>query len=449
MQTMPRRGPRARVPAALLGLFVGLLLVLAAAPPAGAASGKFAWDRVYDGAAGGYDGYSAAVAAPSGGVYVAGTTAATAGHQSLLIARYGAGGGLDWRRVRSDMLGADSMAAEPGGGLVVGGTAFDPDEVAALARYSAAGTRLWLRLYSESGALSTSDGPVAVDRAGNVYMAGSFIKSSSYAILLLKYSAAGKLRWARHYTTSGSDSVSGIALDRAGDVYLTSAASNGTNNDVLTLKYSAAGKRRWVRFWDGPGDGDDAGMAIAVSAAGTAYVVGWATGGSSGQDAVVIKYSSGGALRWARFQSGPGAFDDTYFGVTLAANGDVVATGREHSSTTGDDVLTVRLTPAGVTRWARLYNGPDNLDDVGTVAAVAATGAVYVEAASSGATTNTDWLTLKYSAGGKRDWAQRYTSTGNAIDYPNALVVRKTGVYAAGNKAGAGTSDAALVKYEP
>ncbi len=417
---------------------------------ADAHSGDLAWQRVYNGTGNGSDAYYAAAPAPSGGVYAAGSTSALSA--DFLIARYGATGRLDWRRTWDDSAGgADAVAAAaaaPGGGLVVAGFASDPTEVVAVARYSAAGKRLWVRFHSEAGADQQYAENVAVDTAGNIYVLGArFV--SSYDILLLKYSPAGKLRWVRRYASPGADWGTGIALDRAGDVYLTGYTPGTNGNDALTLKYSPAGKRRWARLYDGPGGGNDGGGAVAVTADGTAYVAGSATGISSAADAVVLKYASNGVLRWSRFQSGAGAFSDTYEGIALAANGDVVATGDEFSPTTGNDVLTARLSPGGRTRWVRLYNGPDNLADNGAIVAVAPTGAVFVEGFSSGAATNYDWLTLKYSAAGKPGWARRYSSSGSGLDFSTALVARAGSVFVAGYQAATPDNDATLLKYKP
>ena len=438
--------------AALAASLLALLLLLVLTPLASARSGDLAWQRVYDGAGNGDDAYFAASAAPNGGVYIAGATVATT--EDFLIARYGANGQLVWRRTWDDVqAGNDAIAATataPGGGLVVAGFAAPFTQVIAVARYSAAGKRLWVRLYNDAGADQQSGQRVAVDATGNVYvLAVRLTSATGYDIAVLKYSPAGKRLWVRHYASPGDDFPADLALDAHGDAYVTGYTAGTNGSDVLTIKYSPAGKRLWARIYDGPGGGDDAGMAIAVTHGGTAYVAGFATGTSTGADAVVLKYTSAGKLGWSRFRSSAGVQDDVYRSVALAANGDVVATGSEFTPTAANDVLTARLSPSGHTRWARLYNGPDGLADDGNIVGVAPTGAIFVEGSSAGATTDQDWLTLKYSAAGKRAWARRYTSAGSAPDFSQALLARTGSVFVAGLEVDAGNQNAAVLRYKP
>ena len=438
--------------AALAASLFTLLLLLVFTPLASARPGDLAWQRVYNGAGNGDDAYYAASAAPNGGVYAAGSTIATT--QDFLIARYGANGKLVWRRIWDDaQAGNDAIeatAAAPGGGLVVAGYAAPFTQVIAVARYSAAGKQLWVRLYDDGGADLQLAEKVAVDAAGDVYaLAQDVTAATGDDIALLKYSPSGTLRWVHHYASAGDDFANGIALDARGDVYVTGSTAGTRGSDVLTIKYSPSGARRWARIYDGPGGGDDDGAAVAVTHAGMAYVAGFATGVSTGRDAVVLAYTSAGRLRWSRFQSSAGPQDDTYRSVALAANDDLVATGQESTPTHAEDVLTARLTPGGHARWVRLYNGPDNHADVGDLVGVAPSGAIFVEGSSVGTATDADWLTLKYGAAGKRVWARRYTSADSAPDFSYGLVARARSVFVAGLEDDAGNQNAAVLRYKP
>ena len=64
-------------------------------------------------------------------------------------------------------------------------------------------------------------------------------------------------------------------------------------------KVSAAGKPLWRRVYDGPAHGDDVGSAIAVDAAGNAYVTGSSASLVNGSDAITLKFSTSGAGLWA------------------------------------------------------------------------------------------------------------------------------------------------------
>jgi hypothetical protein len=107
------------------------------------------------------------------------------------------------------------------------------------------------------------------------------------------------------------------------------------------------------------------------------------------------------------------------------------------------------LSAAGQTRWAKTYNGPDSLADIGYHVASGPNGAIYVVGDSDGATTGTDILTLKYSGAGAFRWARRHSSAGNFVDSSSALLVYGGGVYVAGSRSSDTNRDGALLKYRP
>lgn len=441
--------------AVLLCVAVAGVLALAVVPAARAASGDLAWQRIYDGTGQGSDQFTAMARAPHGGVYVAGTTFVAS--DDFVVARYDAAGRRMWLHtfdgsagLRDAVLGA---AADSKGNLVVVGYANSPtDTVAAVTKYGPGGKRRWVRIYDDPASLEEAGQAVALDAAGNVYVAG-FTKSvvAGLDIVLIKYSASGARRWVRHYDdpVHGADSPAGVAVDAHGNIYIVGVSAGlPTGVDIVTLKYDAAGKRRWVRSWDGPAGGDDLGNALAVTGAGTVYVAGQTTGISTGVDAVVLKYGSGGALKWSRSRTSPGASGDDYAGIALLGNGDVVAAGLYGNLATNGDALVTRLSPAGHTRWARTYNGPDNMGDEGLHVSGASNGAVYVSGASVGAATSGDILTLKYSGTGHLRWARRHTSSGNDSDFAQALLVNG-GVYVAGYESSTNPTDGTLLKYRP
>jgi uncharacterized delta-60 repeat protein len=432
-------------------LVLSWLVLLSLVPAAWAASGSLAWNRVYNGPSNGYDQFSAAAPAPNGGVYVAGQVFTT--NNDILVARYDAAGRRRWLRIHDGPLHADDLATDGAvdshGNFVAVGYA--SGSMMAVVKYGPGGRLLWARTYDDPASSFETASHVAIDHAGNIYVAG-YRTTSGSDIVLVKYSPAGARRWARSYAGSGGykDQPADVALDATGHVYVTGFSWGlGTSVDIVTLKYDAAGHRRWVRRWDGPASGVDHGSAMAVTAAGTVYVAGETSGISSGQDAVVLKYSSGGALKWSRMRTSPGASADTYRDVALLGNGDVAAVGSYYGgSANGNDVLLVRLSPGGKTRWARTYNGPDSLSDDGDHVARYASGAIYVTGTGNGAAANSDILTLKYNPAGGFRWAESFPSTGAGYDGDSALVARD-GVYVAGYQASATGTDATLLKYVP
>ena len=367
-----------------------------------------------------------------------------------LATRYGASGGRSWLRSLDFSLHAyDAVGAATSdrrGDLIVAGEVDYPSvsQAEAIVKYGPGGHVTWIRYFNDPVAGQATQ--LAADARGNVYVTS---RTETNEIAVIKYSSSGARRWVRRYGGGPGDTQPrGIAVDAAGNVYVAGFRySTVSNYDIVTLKYDAAGHRRWARLWDGPASGDDQGFGIAVTRAGAVYVAGVSTGATSARDAVVLKYGTGGALAWAHSFSSAGAFDDEFDGIALLPGGDVAATGFT-SPGGAQDVLTARLSPGGHTRWSRTYNGPDNLADQGAFVAGGPGGAVYVAGTSDGATTATDILTLKYSKAGHRRWAQRFTSAGAVNDLAAGLVVTSGSVYVAGQESTT-PNVAVLLKYRP
>lgn len=440
--------------ALLAGLAFCLVALLAVAPRASAASGDLLWQRAYNGTGNGQDSFNAVAASPKGGVYVAGMTTGASAFD-FVAARFDAAGQRRWLRTfNGPGDGPDWFAAaasDRNGDLIEAGYVTTPaaTTVTAVVKYDPSGHLRWVRFHNVATGIPDSPLAIAVDRKGNVYVAGT--EGASYDVVVIKYTASGVHRWTSRYAGPNSDIPTDIALDGAGNVYVTGYSYQGParGDDVLTLKVDSRGHRRWVRLWDAAGF-SDLGQALAVTKTGTVYVAGSATDAVSGEDALLLKYSPNGALRWIRTYTGAGANSDFFNDVVLLGNGDVGAAGGSVATAPYTDALLVRYGPNGSRRWAELYDGPDGLTDYASKVALGRAGALYVAGDTSANATGLDSLLLKYSGAGVLRWARSHSSVGNAIDYAAALaVVPGKSVYVAGYQAAGTSSDAMLLRYRP
>jgi len=154
-------------------------------------------------------------------------------------------------------------------------------------KYNADGKQLWVKRYNGPGNGEDSPRALAADAQGNVYVTGASPgKGSSFDYATIKYSPSGKRLWVRRYNGPGNghDAATALAVDPKGNVYATgSTEENGVGEDYCnyaTVKYSAGGKLLWAKTYNGPGNRHDAACAIGVDLQGNAYV----TGGSAGAD---------------------------------------------------------------------------------------------------------------------------------------------------------------------
>jgi hypothetical protein len=143
---------------------------------------------------------------------------------------------------------------------------------------------------------------VAVDAAGNTFVAGFFqqtvtfgsvtlVGRGDYDVYLAKYSPQGQLQWLRQAGGPGREFPWDIAVDAAGSVYLTGSfgtfngrqptsmligsitLTGGSQYDEMFLaKYDAQGTMLWAR--QTVGDGPSYGEELAVDRAGNVVLTG-------------------------------------------------------------------------------------------------------------------------------------------------------------------------------
>ncbi|HEV2492095.1 MAG TPA: choice-of-anchor D domain-containing protein [Terriglobia bacterium] len=241
---------------------------------------------------------------------------------------------------------------------------------------------------------------IAVDSSGNAYVAGETFSSDfpttsgafdrTYAgagdAFVLKLSANGSaLVYSTFLGGSATDEACGVAVDSLGDAYVTGRtystnfptaspiqASNGGNNDAdaFVTELNAAGSSLVYSTYLG-GSGPDKGAAIAVDAAGNAYVTGFTKStdfplASAVQttcvscpgyaDAFAAEITTNGAGLVASTYLGGGA-EDNATGVALDGAGNVYVVGFTFSTnfpTTAGAYQTTLTTASGafVTKFA-------------------------------------------------------------------------------------------------
>lgn len=210
---------------------------------------------------------------------------------------------------------------------------------------------------------------VAVDGAGNVYVTGT-TPSADFPttpganqtpggrldVFVTKFSPTGALLYSTYLGGPCDDYAREIAVDTAGNAYITGRAHGGGNcyadvrSGVLVAKLDPTGAVLYASVIGGRLADSSIGHAIAVDAAGHAYVTGTAyaasrdfpttpgalrTGDCGGlyifNDAFVAKLSAdGGALEYSTFLCGTG--DDSPSGIAVDAAGNAYVAGTTGSS---------------------------------------------------------------------------------------------------------------------
>lgn len=357
------------------------------------------------------------------------------------------------------------------------------------------------------------------DASGNVYVTGYFysptlpigsvtLTNSSPSgtnanAYVAKLNPAGEVLWAR--TAVGATESSSIAVDSAGNSYIAGrylsptltmgniTVTNGGTTlpiEIYAAKLDTDGNVQWVRTAGGPGN--DTGFSVACDNLGQCYLTGWfrdapATFGhitlqnTGSFNWFVVKYDAAGSVAWAKSNAGGG--DTQSKGIAVDGQGNVYVTGRFGGPATFGgiaftaahyDFALVKYGPTGNVLWARSAGG-SSLDYGSAVALDAAGNPVvtgYFESTTmtmgttiltnGGAAGTPDLFTAKYDADGNVLWAQGGQGTGNdegrhlVVDaYGNICVtgffessVLRLGSATLNNTSSSVSADVFLLKYD-
>ncbi len=171
-----------------------------------------------------------------------------------------------------------------------------------LAKFNAAGTRLWGTYCG--GAAQDQSSHSCVDNAGNAFLVGSTYSTTGIALngfqnvyagakdaFVVKYSSTGTKLWGTYYGGASSEDGNGVATDTSGNVYLVGStrstsgiAFNGFQNSIVSglaaflVKFDPSGTRLWGTYnWSDvytPLSGD----AVTCDRYGNPIIIGWENG---------------------------------------------------------------------------------------------------------------------------------------------------------------------------
>jgi hypothetical protein len=304
---------------------------------------------------------------------------------------------------------------------------------------------------------------IAVDGAGNVYVAGDShhawgspvnAHAGGYDAFVAKLNSSGGLVWNTFLGSASDDYGTATAVDGSGNVYVAgySNATWGTNPknahaggvDAFAAKLNSSGVRQWHTFLGSASD--DFGKAIAVDGAGNVYVAGYsyATWGSPvnpyawAADAFAAKLDSSGVRQWHTFL---GSANDDY-GNAIAMDGseNVYVAGQSNATWgspvnpyAGDaDAFAAKLNGSdGARQWNTFLGGPADYDR-GNAIAVDGAGNVYVAGSRCAVAGDSDAFAAKLNSSG---FQQGHTFLGSTdyYDYGNAIAADGAGyVYVGG-----------------
>lgn len=228
------------------------------------------------------------------------------------------------------------------------------DRYCQIRKMSLTGKSLWA--YTRTPRMNVHD--VRLDGSGNLLVSDSL--ATGYALTKLS-GTTGKALWRRTYNCrpeGGLWDYDLTATDSVGNIYVTGGIYDTVSKgDILTMKYTAAGKLLWARKFGHPRMKWDDPTGIVRGKDGYIYVCGTVSAHSADSiwgmlDSVILKYSPSGALVWKRYYDSGGG--DKPEDMLALNGGGVTVLMHDSTATTADkDLKLMNYSGAGVRRWTR------------------------------------------------------------------------------------------------
>jgi hypothetical protein len=313
-------------------------------------------------------------------------------------------------------------------------------------------TPSWTRTFHGPGAAFDSAGDVVMTSGGVTYVAGTMRSPAGNPDASLMKLVNGVPSWPapKLYDSPyhDMDSFTAMALGPGNTVY-TAGASMGANGmpDILIVKWSSSGAVKWAKRYDGPGHGVELPNAMVVDSAGNVTVGGYSVG-ASGADWVVVNWSASGVRRWTSRYGASAPHEIVPNGIVVASDRSVYASGVSLIPPT-TAAMTVKYSPAGKVLWKKTYAGPAGLGAVVWAAVARPGGGVYVCGSTLSAATSADGLVMSYTSSGTRDVLALDTGPGGASQqsFEDLTVTSTHQVVAVGSSTAGGNEDLHAATY--
>jgi hypothetical protein len=321
-------------------------------------------------------------------------------------------------------------------------------------KYDSNGKQLWSAIYSEPQKVLTSADAIAVDGAGNVYVAAeSYLTDKRLDpndpekieyipdwepdsdIVIIKYDANGKQLWAVRYGDDPNHLASfcGLAVGRDGSVCITGSSTidrgmNGMDFYATTIKYNMHGKQQWLARFSGEPNTTTSPDALAVDGEGNVYVAASSSShhGIDYADFVTIKYDTNGRQQWLARHRITGKMSAFPSAITVDTARNVCVTGWIMPRTTGpgypprdlpsalkrSQIATLKYDANGKELWVKTYKESER----GVFARdliIDTKGDIYVIGEHA--------LVIKYDALGNQEWAGWFKNAAELAKFLGSL----------------------------
>jgi cysteine-rich repeat protein len=217
--------------------------------------------------------------------------------------------------------------------------------------------------------------------------------------------SGGLLRTIRYDDGGSDDRFHAVALATGGLMLAGSTSGSGVASDGLLVRYDLEGNEIWSRAVDRVGEAEGF-RGVVVGGDGTIFAVGQTAGEDAGSDVWVAAFSAEGSSLWEHVWTTTGV--DTAIDVAVAGSAVYVAGCRDDRGR----AFVRRMSSSGSVAWTRTFSADGGRGCAHGV--FATTSAVFAAGWTSGESTGEDmWTTRLDPAGGDSIWEDVHTGIGS------------------------------------
>ncbi len=304
-------------------------------------------------------------------------------------------------------------------------------------KYSSIGVEQWQERY-DGGNIDIPQA-IAVGPDGNIYVAGSSLGTgSNYDFVTIKYNKFGQLQWIQRYNdaVNGKDSVVSIAIDKLGNIYV-AGTSDSTNSlhTFLVIKYSSSGGRLWTKRYHNSINEWEEAKKIVIDSKNYIYITGTGYSSDTKDDITTVKFNSEGIYQWDANWNDPNNSMDEVTDIKADKNGNIYLTGYGTGSGIKNDFVTLKYDSSGNQKWAITYNSSKNTDDFAVSLALDYLQNSYIVGYNQINKYNNYFL-VKYDTNGVKLWDEDLQNNPSTNGIPIGVFVNDKGSIIIGGNAG-------------
>lgn len=378
----------------------------------------------------------------------------------VVLCRFNNMGGVAWTRALTNIGDdhADALALMPAGGAALACSLFNSTSQV---------SSEFVKRYDSNGNIVFSFGPVQpgfratrmVSASDNsIYVAGTI----NSGLRVLHLSSSGALVWSCDIAASsigGDDSAAAIALDAAGNTYVAGGLYNGSAVVPVLWQIGPTGNLAFADSIDVPGQDFGAAKAMLVDPKGPVFVAGTSDEGGTSRG-WLASFDSSGNQAWVQTTAESGFFGEDISAIALDPFERVIVAGSAMTSPTNQDMYIARYATDSTPIWSTTYDGPGDAADAASWLAVDAWGSIFVGGTSENSAGRQDYAVLKLAPTGVPYWpssgdvfydgAAIFDGDGVSGSVPCGLGLDSRGfAYIGGSSVGTSGYDGNVVKYGP